>query len=166
MNSHAPTPDLHRAHAHERRNIELANALAADLLTLDEVLKQFDMTRRELEQLLSTGNFRRLLSNARAEWRSAQNSGERARIKSAMAFETSIPELVRCIHRGSQEPLSGRVEAAKLLARAGGVGEKSQVPVAAGEKFSVVVNIMGETPQVISKPYVTIAGSSCEGDSG
>lgn len=132
-----PLGDLHL--------LKLAREIAADVQTLDVILKNHGIEEAEWEKIKESHSFQRLLKNAVEEWNSATNTPERVKVKAASLIEEFLPELNSRIH-DPRENLNHKVEAAKLARDLAGLGARNVEATSVGERFSVTINL-GDTGQ-------------------
>ena len=135
----------------EREQIlrELAQDVARDVDTIQDILKRAGLTHEEYLQLAETRAFKQMLQTASAEWTDASNTPERIKLKAARAVEAAIPAVFGSIH-DAKEPLSGRVEAFKTLAKIGGLGA-APLPEAAknGQVFRLQINFPDPSKNIV-----------------
>lgn len=123
--------------------IKLAREIAMEILPLESILAQHNITTEDFEELKLLPTFSRLLEGEMVAWQSAANTHERVKLKSAAVIEEWLPELNNRIHDG-QEALPAKIEAGKLLAKLAGMG-LSQADVAGiADRFTVTINIGAE----------------------
>lgn len=138
--------------------VRLAREIAMDILPLEDILKQYDISDETWSQLQLNTKFRTLLGNEVEAWSSALNTYERVKVKSASMLEEWLPALNTRMH-DYDEALPAVIEAGKLLSKLAGLGEKD-INSAVGERF--VINIsMGPKVEPIEftkdvTPQVTI----------
>lgn len=130
--------------------IKIARAIARDLVPLEEVLKQYGMDQNQWEQVRNAPHFQRVLTSALEEWNSAANTAERVKLKSLYLVEEALPEMYARAH-DPREPLNHKVEVIKTIARFAGLGGGVSDAVAAGEKFSVTINLGADHQLKIEK---------------
>src|SRR5258708_2817759 len=109
----------------------------------EEILASHNISSETYEILKEHPTFIKLLDGMRKEWLSVGNTQDRVAIEAAFTFEQAIPHLYsRMIDR--KEPLNHATEVAKVLAKAGGIGEnKREGPI--GEKFAITINLGADT---------------------
>jgi hypothetical protein len=112
------------------------------------ILKKHGVTEAQVKTLETHSYFQKLLDQTAREWNSPRSINERLALESAVALEGAIPDIAARMGV-KNEPLTGVVEAGKLLAKIAGAGEQRQQQ-APGEKFTITINLGGET-QVYEK---------------
>jgi hypothetical protein len=118
--------------------VRLAREIAMDILPLETILKQYDITDETWSKLQANSKFRILLSNEVEAWSTALNTRERVVVKSAAMIEEWLPELNSRIHDAT-EPLASITKAGELLAKMAGIGTDKDIAAVVGERF--VINI-------------------------
>jgi len=99
-----------------------------------------------------------VIEKERIQWNSADNTNARLSIESAIALERVIPDLTaRSVN--PQEPLTGLVALAKLLAEMSGSVGNTRPQEAPHEKFKIVINL-GADQQTFEKAIPVINISS------
>lgn len=142
-----PELDVHRL-------TELARALAVNLQPEEEILTRFGITAEDLVRLRKNEFFKNALENFTQEWNSPLTTTQRMKIKSAMILEDSLPTLAQRMV-DNQEPLRDSIEAAKLFAKMGDIGEQKN-GVASGERVSITINIGTEKLTFEKTPVIEI----------
>lgn len=116
----------------------LVRDLAMALHSEADILATHHVTPKAFEELKGNPFFARMLDSAAKEWQSVANTVERTSIEAAFTFEQLLPTMhARAID--PETPFSQVLEYAKLLAKAGGIGESRAG--GAAEKFSIVINM-------------------------
>jgi len=129
----------------ENFSIPQAAALARDLsismYDREVILRKHRVTDAQCKVLENNPYFIKLLEQAAAEWNSPRSIQQRLALEAAVALEGVLPDVVARMS-AKTEPLSGVVEAGKLLTKVAGIGEKS-APGPAGEKFTITIDLSG-----------------------
>ena len=118
--------------------IRLAREIAMDILPIETILKQYDISDETWLKLQANTKFRIILSNEVEAWSSALNTFERVKVKSASMLEEWLPTLNSRMHDYS-ENLPAVIEAGKMLAKIAGLGNEKDSSGVVGERF--VINI-------------------------
>ncbi len=130
----------------------LAAELAAGLLPMRDILTRFDLTKQQLEKLLTDPGFRSAIVEFRGQWRDAGNARERIRVKAALAVEEGLIELYNMYTNLDINP-NARLDAYKQLVTLSDTAPvKDATPE--GSRFSVIFNIPG------AEQPLTIQGSA------
>lgn len=128
----------------------LVRDLAVALQGEEDVLAAHGVSQADFEALKANDFFARLLDSSRKEWQSVANTVERTTIEAAFTFEQLLPTLhQRAID--PETPFSQVLEYAKLLAKAGGIGE-GRGSGSAGEKFNITINMGADAKLEVSPP--------------
>lgn len=143
-----PELDVHRL-------TELARALAVNLQPEEEILTRFGIAAEDLARLRKNEFFKNALENFTQEWNSPLTTPQRMKIKSAMILEDSLPTLAQRMV-DNQEPLRDSIEAAKLFAKMGDIGEQKN-GIASAERVSITINIGTEKLTFEKTPVVEIS---------
>ena len=130
------------------RLVTLAREIAIDNRELPDIMRMYQVSPEEWEQLQSNPRFIELLRQEIEAWHSATNTQERVKNKTAALLEMWLLEAHERLH-DKNENLPAKVELAKLLARLANMGmERANINGdGASEKFSVTINI-GQDKQV------------------
>jgi hypothetical protein len=137
----------------EQKLIALAREIAFDLKPLSQILKELSITGEQYNTIAASNVFKHILSQEIANWGSALNTQERIKLKTQSMIEMSLEEFHARMH-DPKEPLSSKVELAKLIAKLGGIDQSKQEAVA-GERFQVTINLGADQKLVIDKPAPT-----------
>ena len=125
--------------------VRLAREIAMDILPLETILKQYDISDETWSKLQLNTKFRVLLGSEVESWSSALNTYERVKVKSASMLEEWLPTLHSRMSDDT-EPLPAVIEAGKMLAKIAGLGSEKDIGAGIGERF--VINIsMGPAAQ-------------------
>lgn len=119
--------------------IRLAREIAMDMRTIPQILDLVELTQERYEEICAMPHFQRYLRSALEEWNSATNTGERVKLKSLAFVEEALPEFYARAH-DPKEPLAGKVELLKTVARFAGVGGQV-VGGAAPDRMVVTINL-------------------------
>lgn len=110
---------------------------------LPDILISHELTLPDYETIKLNPFFMRLLDASMMEWQSVRNTAERTAIEAAALFEQAMP-IIYARMTNNKEQLNHVVEAAKLMAKAGGIGEGNSKNTQ-GEKFSITINLGADT---------------------
>jgi hypothetical protein len=118
--------------------VRLAREIAMDILPIETILKQYDISDETWSKLQLNTKFMTLLGSEVESWSSALNTYERVKVKSAAMLEEWLPTLhVRMVD--DTEALPAVIEAGKMLAKIAGLGGEKDTGGVVGERF--VINI-------------------------
>jgi hypothetical protein len=141
--------------------LRLAREIAIDLFEIETILANNKITRNEFDRIKEDPRFIRLLESEVLAWNAAGNTQERTKLKAGALLEEFLPEANARLHDKS-EPLSSKTELMKALARIAGMGnERGQVEGAAGERFTVTINLGADHKLEFSK---TVTPKVIEGE--
>lgn len=154
MNDLVPIPQVTLPSVGEPQSIYVYAALVRDLAVAlqeeAEVLSAHGISKDDYAALKANEFFARMLDSTRKEWQSVANTVERTTIEAAFTFEQLLPTL----HNRAvdpETPFSQVLEYAKLLAKAGGIGE-GRAGGGAGEKFSITINMGADAKLEVTPP--------------
>lgn len=143
--------------------VQLAREIAMDIRDIETVLKDHGITPERFEKLKSMPRFRALVESEMVAWNGSLNTQERLKLKSASMLEEWLPELNARIH-DPKETLTSKLEGGKLIARLAGAGLNGfNVESGGGERFSVTINLGGDSKLTFNKE-VTNQGNLIEGE--
>jgi len=137
--------------------ISLAREIARDMNPIQTILEARQINANEWERIQANPHFQRVLSAEVEAWQSANNVGERVRLKALHFVEEALPEFFQRAH-DPRETLNAKTEVLKTITRLAGIGNSMGETGAMGEKFSVTINLGADqtlkiektvTPQVI-----------------
>lgn len=130
------------------RYATLAREIAMDILPLERVLRENNVTPQEWERLRVDPAFNRLLESCVREWNAAGSTHERIRVKAAASLELSLASIHREMN-ATGSPLGQKVEAAKLMSRLAGLDEGGREGGGGGSGFTLRLFIGKDSPTVI-----------------
>jgi hypothetical protein len=127
---------------------QLAREVAMNLRPRSHILQDFKLTETQYEFLEANNDFyKAALRAACIEWHAPLNTQERIKVEAAAILEDSLVGLgARMQNRA--EGLPGVVEVAKLFAKVAGVGEREAGSGAPGERFTINIDLGGDTKAV------------------
>lgn len=138
-----PTDDL------DTQMRKVARELAQDFYTLDEILKNNDVSNATFNKFKEHPRFLDYLKSEREAWRAASNVAERTKLKAGIIME----EFMLNAHADlsdKKQPLNQRVELAKLLAKVAGMGEPRVIGAGGpGGGFQLNINIAPTAPPIV-----------------
>jgi hypothetical protein len=150
-------------YAQETVYLRLAREIAMDHNSIETILNNHQINSNEYERIKEDPRFQRMLAAEIEAWNSAGNTLERTKLKAGALIEEWLPEANARIHDRS-EALNAKSEIVKTLVRIAGMGlDRANIEGAAGEKFSVTINLGGDqklqfqhqvTPKVIDGEIV------------
>ncbi|MDE2106276.1 MAG: hypothetical protein KGL39_54150 [Patescibacteria group bacterium] len=120
--------------------VKLAREIAMDIHPLDTILKQYSISAETWEILQQNSRFQSLLASEVETWHSAMNTSERVKAKAAAMLEEWLPELNNRLHDPDMA-LPAKIEGGKLITKLAGMDGRVDLVGAAGERFSVVINL-------------------------
>lgn len=121
----------------------LAVEIAVQLRPVPEILKQYDLSRKDLVRKLKDPMFRDMVKQAKSLWNSDLSVKERIRLKSQILVEDSILEIFSMVHN-RDNAIPARLDAFKQLARVAEVDSPDRSNADTGSRFTVSINL-GET---------------------
>ena len=121
----------------------LAVEIAVQLRPVPEILKQYDLSRKDLVRKLKDPMFRDMVRQAKSLWNSDLSVKERIRLKSQILVEDSILEIFSMVHN-RDNAIPARLDAFKQLARVAEVDSPDRSNADTGSRFTVSINL-GET---------------------
>jgi len=125
----------------------VAREVAMDILPLEDIQRLHQLSDEQWLEITQNNKFQHMLHSMQVEWNSASNTPERVKAKASTGLEAVLETYIRDILDASI-PLAQRVEAGKFLAKLGELGDRNLLGAAAGERFSIVLNIGNETKTV------------------
>lgn len=121
---------------------KLAREVVMQIRDLDDILAAFCITPEQYAAIAALPFFKHALEAISIEWNSSLSTAQRIKLSSQAILEDSLTKLGARM-TDEKETLPAVVEAGKLFAKLGGVGEadKSQT---IGEKFTININLGGD----------------------
>ncbi len=130
--------------------ISLAREIARDMNPIQTILDARQINANEWERIQTNPHFQRVLSAEVEAWQSANNVGERVRLKALHFVEEALPEFFQRAH-DPRETLNAKTEVLKTITRLAGIGNSMGETGAMGEKFSVTINLGADQTLKIEK---------------
>ena len=137
---------------------QLAREVAMNIRERSTILRDFNLTDEHYAFLETYHEFyKHALKAACIEWHAPLNTQERIKVEAAAILEDSLVGLgARMQNRA--EGLPGVVEVAKLFAKVAGVGELDGSNAAPGERFTINIDLGGDTKTVtVAAPAPQVA---------
>jgi hypothetical protein len=126
----------------------LAVEIAVQLRPVPEILKQYDLSRKDLVRKLKDPMFRDMVRQAKSLWNSDLSVKERIRLKSQILVEDSILEIFSMVHN-RDNAIPARLDAFKQLARVAEVDSPDRSNADTGSRFTVSINLGEKMSPVI-----------------
>lgn len=128
-------------HKDELLLVKLAREIAIDHYDIETILKTYQISLEQWENIKANPQFQRLLESEIAAWQGAENTQERTALKAAALVEEWLPEANSILH-DRNAALTGKVELGKLLARIAGLGlTGANVEGGGADRFSITINL-------------------------
>lgn len=128
----------------------LARDLAVELRSEADILETHNITEEDYAVLKAHPFFIKMLDGVRKEWQAVSNTVERTSIEAAFTFEQLLPKLWSRA-QDPETPFSQVLEYAKVLARAGGIGE-GKASGSAADKFAITINLGADQQLKVEAP--------------
>lgn len=128
----------------------LARDIAVALQSEATILETHNVSHEDYEILKGHPFFVRMLDSMRKEWNAVSNTVERTSIEAAFTFEQLMPKLYARAN-DPETPFAQVLEYAKVLARAGGIGEGRAAGNAA-DKFAITINLGADQQLKVEAP--------------
>lgn len=119
--------------------VRLAREIAIEIHPLEKILASLGISQDKFNYIKELPRFQELLMQEITQWRSATNTQERVKLKSAAMVEELLPELFERMHDKS-EALPAKIETAKLVTKLAGMGQE-KTGDSAREHFSLTIKI-------------------------
>ena len=135
-----PPPASRKVILSAEKLTQLANDLAKEARDKKDVLADYNLSEEEYYEIEQIPYFKRALDAATLAWHAPINTKARLEMGSQTYLETIIPSIAKGA-LDEKQPLNARTDAARFLAKVGGVGEKEQSANESAEKFLIQINI-------------------------
>jgi hypothetical protein len=131
----------------------LAAELAAGLMSKEEIMSRFGLTKPQLAKIVKDQHFRTLYKEAKAIWGGTGNVKERIRAKAALLLEDSLLPLYAMIHNLDCSP-TARIEAFTKLMVVSDMQPQKGADAEGKEGFTLNISFGGQKKSVTidSKP--------------
>jgi hypothetical protein len=140
----------------------MAREIAQNIREPNVILVDYKLTQAQFDYLFESHEFfKQALHHAIIEWNAAGNTQDRIKLQAAAGFEDKLPLLLTRMGNAS-EGLPGVVEAAKLIAKVAGVGERDATASAPGERFTITINLGADEKLVVGHKDVSPAPAAPE----
>lgn len=124
---------------------QLAREIAQDIGMLPAILQRHNLTQAQYEWLEKHNKFfKGMLESEIHNWQSIRSTEVRLRLQAQAALEQQMPGLATRMGNAA-EKLADAVEAAKFFARVGGVDAPQQGSAAAGERYTITIDLGADT---------------------
>lgn len=144
-------PTIPQAVYAEMVTVKLAREIAMGIGELDDILKNHNMSRAGLDELMKNERFVSVLNAEIAQWNSAVNTSERVKVKAGAMLEEFLPELYARIN-DQKEDLGKKIEAVKVVERLAGMGGgASKAPSEVTDRVSITINMGADNKLEFSK---------------
>jgi hypothetical protein len=128
---------------------QLAREIAQDIGMLPAILQKHKLTQPQYDFLEKhNAFFRSILTSEIKNWQSIKSTEVRLRLQAQAALEQQMPSIANRMGNAA-EKLGDVVEAFKAFSRVAGVDAPQNGPVAAGERFSINIDLGADTRIVI-----------------
>ncbi len=118
----------------------IATALAAGLVTFEEVPGHFNVNPEVWDEFKFNPAFKRVYDEAKTIWSGDLNSSKRVKLKALAMLEDSLPVLHKIMYDDSIH-VSNRLEAVKQTARLAGAEQQEAAAAGVGAPFRLEINI-------------------------
>lgn len=131
----------------ESLNLEaLAQDMARQLLTPDQILQKHEISASQLRQLLSNDGFLKQVGDHARMWSADESVDERTRIKAKMAEEDALAEMHHIVKNPIAAP-ADRISAFKAIQQSAGTpkqGKDQGGPSSGGSQVNIQINLNGK----------------------
>lgn len=143
---------------------QFARELAQDIGLLPAILLKYKLTQAQYEFLEKHNKFfRSTLRQEIKNWQSVTSTEARLRLQAQAALEQQMPIIANRMGNAA-EKLGDAVEAFKVVAKIAGVDTPPAGPVAAGERYQIVIDLGAGSDLVIAaKGRAQTGAASAEG---
>lgn len=133
----------------ETTMLKVARNVAMGLYKLEDILVLCNVTPSDFNKWKLHPRFQQYLKSEIEAWSSANNAGERTKVKAAIVLEDFMLE-TGALLADNKTPLNHRVELGKLLAKIAGMGEPKLLGGAGGGGFQLNISISQQPTQSIT----------------
>jgi hypothetical protein len=132
----------------------LAREIAMDMLDVPTILRLNEVTDQDWERIQNNPQFVSMLNAMARDFQSVQNTKERVKLKASTGVEAVLETILEDVV-DRDIPLGQRIEAMKMLAKLGELGEQKEGG-GAGEKVSIQIHI-GERAEPVVIDAIPVA---------
>jgi len=144
--------------------LHLAREIAIDHYSIEDILKNLQISTKEWESIQKSDAFQALLAEQIQAWHSVTNTHERTKLKAASLIEHWLPEAYARLS-DRDEALPGKAKLFEVLMKLAGMGQPQNAgSEGGGEKFSVTINLGADSKLTFEKelPAKVIEGATVE----
>lgn len=139
----------------EEKMAAIALEIAMDINELPIILKNNGVSPEQFIAIERSPFFIRILDSYTQAWKAAANTPERLKIKGAILLEQVYPTLFKRM-TDKTEPLNHVVQTAQFIAKTSGLGEPRDSGGGQGERFSITINLGGDTKLTFDKAHLAL----------
>lgn len=119
--------------------VELARSIAMGMHDLPHILADHEISEERYAEIVKNPFFARTLEAEIMDWHAARNTPERVKVEAAAIIERVLPTVAARME-DPQEALTAVTDAAKMVARLAGIGEK-EAATGGGSSEKFIINI-------------------------
>ena len=130
----------------------LATDLAKRAKDTEDVLKDYGLTVADFLELEQIPFFAQALTAARLEWERPLNTKQRCELGALTYTEKLLPKIAEAAE-DTKQPLQARIDAARFIAKVGGLGEKEQSANDSQDRVIVQINLRPDSGKQVTEKY-------------
>ena len=129
--------------------VKLAQELATNLLTPEEIAQQFNITTGQLKKIIDHPQFRELYKEAKLQWNGGLNAKDRTRYKADALVEDSLLQMAQIVN--DPDSKSAQIDAFKQIVAVSNHAPKNAVKGEGegGEKFVLNISLANTDEKVV-----------------
>lgn len=140
----------------------LARELAIDILPVETIVKNHQITQKQLQEYLKLHSFRAMVMEQKQIWGAATNTAERVKLKYLSALEMSA-DLLYARMVDPQGSLAAQVELMKAMMRGAEIGTNAGAGGPTGEKVSITINMADQGKEITLTAEKTLPDQVTQG---
>lgn len=123
---------------------KLAREMSMNIRPVAQVFKDFGIDETEYYEISKNEFYKKTLEHFLLEWNSSTSTADRLKFQMQAGAEQLMPIVLRRA-MDLKEPLASAIEAAKLAAKMGGIGEVKNGDKQVSDRFVISINLGSDT---------------------
>lgn len=142
----------------EQRLRNLATGMAQGIRAPADILKELGFTEDDWRILEGSRIFRRMLTQAQAEWNAASSTSKRIKLKAGINIELSLPQFYNDM-TDNTAPLAARVRLLEAMTTLAGLPEQAARESTPGAQFKLEIHLGDNRVDVVRLGQALVAGT-------
>jgi hypothetical protein len=134
----------------EHEMAKLAREMVMCVRNYKAIFKDFGITEEDYYNLLNNEYYKKLKEHYTIEWNATTSTADRVKVHGQAGTEVLLPAVIKRALM-PEEPMSSMIEALKMSAKIGGLGEAKGEQKNAADRFVITINLGAD---VNGKPVI------------